>query len=61
MAVSITSLAAAFRAVKADSAFRQLGLRALKDAKALGDRNPARVAELLERAAFYLPRAEAAR
>lgn len=61
MAHSLASLSAAFRAVKADSAHRQIGRRALKDAAALGDRNPARVEELLTRAASALPYAEAAR
>jgi len=61
MAHTLSSLSAAFRAVKAHSAHKQMGLRALKDAKALGDRNPARVEELLAKAALYLPYAEAAR
>ena len=58
---SLASLTAAYRAVKAHSPHRDMGKRALKDAKALGDRNPARVAELLAKAAALLPYAEVAR
>jgi hypothetical protein len=61
MANTLSALSVAFRAIKAHSAHRELGLRALKDAKALGDRNPARVEELLARASYHLPYAEAAR
>ena len=44
-----------------DSAYRQIGLRAIRNAIALGDRNPTRVAELIAIARFQLPYAEAAR
>lgn len=57
---TLASLATAYRAVKAHSAHRDMGKRALRDAKALGDRNPERVAELLAKAAMLLPYAEAA-
>ena len=56
----LISLRSAFRATK-DCAARQMGLRAIKDALALGDRNAARVAELAAKAASLLPYAEAAR
>ncbi len=58
---SLVSLTSAYRAVKIASSHREMGRRALKDAKALGDRNPGRVAELLAKAAMLLPYAEAAR
>jgi hypothetical protein len=43
------------------SAHKQIGLRAIRDALALADRAPERVAELAAKAAFHLPYAEAAR
>lgn len=42
------------------SAHKQIGLRAIRDALALADRNPERVAELWAKARFHLPYAEAA-
>lgn len=44
-----------------DSAHKQLGLRAIKDALALEGRNPERIAELVAKATYYLPYAEAGR
>ena len=57
---NLTALRSAFRATK-DCAARQMGLRAIKDALALADRNPERVAELTAKAVHLLPYAEAAR
>lgn len=41
-----------------DSAAKQIGLRAIRDALALADRNPVRTAELVVRAEFELPYAQ---
>jgi len=43
------------------TAYKQMGLRRVRDALALADRNPARVAELHGQAAHYLACAEAVR
>jgi hypothetical protein len=43
------------------SAHKQIGLRAIREAQALADRAPERVAELVAKAAFHLAFAEKAR
>lgn len=43
-----------------ETSYKQMGLRRVRDALALEDRNPARVAELHAQAAHYLAYAEAA-
>ena len=60
MTKTLHTLRARFAGLK-ESAYKQIGLRAIRDALALGDRNSARVAELVERAKYLLPYAEAAR
>lgn len=60
MTNSLKALRSAFRRCKV-GAHRDIGLRAIKDALALEGRNPAREAELLARAEYHLPHAEAAR
>lgn len=57
---SLLSLRRRFAGLR-DSAYKQMGLRAIRDALALEGRNEARIAELAAKAEFYLPRAEAAR
>lgn len=57
---TILSIRRAYRGLP-ETAAKQMGLRKLRDALALGDRNPARVAELIGWARYHLPYAEAAR
>ncbi len=57
---SLIALRASFRRLPV-SAAKQIGERAIKDALALADRNPARVAELTAIAVFQLPYAKVAR
>lgn len=54
---SLLSLRRRFAGLGA-SAHKDMALRALRDALALADRNPARVAELAARVAYHLPYAE---
>ena len=58
--LTLTQLRSRFAGLRT-SAYKQIGLRAIKDALALGDRNPERVAELTAKAVYHLPYAEAAR
>jgi len=57
---SLLSLRSRFAGLPSSS-YKTMGLRRIRDALALADRNPARVAELVGEARLYLPHAEAAR
>lgn len=59
-ALSLNTLRSRFSRLPT-SAHKQMGLRALRDAAALEKSNPAYAAELLAKAAYHLPYAEAAR